>query len=172
MRTMFTTLALLGLLASPIQAQEEPRFTADQMRSLHEQLFTDVQDCALASKSYQMISIGSPLADVLVLKDTPLPSGLYWPNFTQKDGSIITLQGSSPPPDEWGTNYITRIDGLSSKQFCFFHNGTNIERIVYTELQLTSRPPQQPKIHSVPYEPKGPWIMEDLSSTMGHPEER
>ena len=161
MKTIFTTLALLGLLANSTQAQEEARLTSDQMRSLHERMFTDVQDCALASESYQKVHIGSPLADVIALKDTPLPSGLYWPNFTQKDGSIITMQGTTPPPDDWGTNYITRIDGLSSKQFCFFHDGSNVVRIAYAILKLTSTPPVPPNNIDVPYEPKGPWIMEE-----------
>ena len=159
MKTIIITLALFGVIAPKLQAQDPP-LSAEHMRTIHERLFTDVQKCDLASESYQEIHIGSPLTDIMTLKDTPLPPGLYWPNFTQKDGSTITMQGTTLPPDKWGTNYITRIDGLTSKQFCFFHDGTNVVRIAYASLQLTSMPPKQPKENRVPYEPKGPWIME------------
>lgn len=161
MKTIFTALALLGLLAGRAQAQGDTPSTADQRRGLYELLFTNVEDCTLASASYQNIRIGSPLADVMALKDTPLPTGLYRPFSTQKDGSTITMQGTPLLPDEWGTNYISRVDGLSSKQFCFFHDGTNVVRIIYSNLQLTSTPPMPPNFKSNPYEPKGPWIMEE-----------
>ena len=161
MKTIISTVTLLGLLAVQLQAQHPAQLTTDQVEQIRARQFTDAQDCTLASEAYRAIKIGSPLADVIELNDTPLPQGLFWPSHVQKDGSTITIQGTVQPPAEWGTNYIARIDGQSSKQFYFFHDGMRVVRIAYASLQLTSEAPDAPPAEEPVFKPKGPWIMEE-----------
>jgi hypothetical protein len=144
--------------------------------------FTDVESCREVSVAYKDIVIGSSVADVRASADSPLPEGLYWPEYPQKNGSTIGSVKALPPV-EWGTNYIGRTDGQSQRQFYFFHDGTDVKRIVWSEIQRTATRPrelrrsEQPEGHQVPI---GPLIMlekkpnktpEHISEVRGRPSE-
>ena len=121
-------------------------------------LFKDVESCEPLSAEYRQIKIGSPVEKLRTLKDTPIPKGMFWPEFKQKDGAVISHM-IARPPDEWGTNYIARTDGHSQKQFYFFHDSSKIIRIIYTELNLTNKR-QRPSLMREMHEPVGPLIIE------------
>lgn len=138
------------------------RCRKDSERDVHEFIFTDVQKCSEASDAYKHIAVGSPLADVSVLSDTSLPNGLHWPEYPQKDGSVV--QGIVVlPPKEWGTNYVGRTDGQSGKTFYFFHDGRVVTKIVWSGLQLTTTRPKGPRpketLEKKHQKPIGPLIM-------------
>lgn len=122
-------------------------------------LFRDVESCETLSTEYRQIKIGSPVEKLRTLKDTPILKGMFWPEFKQKDGSVVS-HIIARPPNEWGTNYIARTDGHSQKQFYFYHDSSKIIRIIYTDLSLTVQPPPESRLPLKTPEPIGPLIIE------------
>lgn len=123
--------------------------------------YSDISNCKMASSVFKDIEIGTPLAKIQALSDTPLPEGMYWPEYPQSGGSIIRKVAPFPP-SEWGTNFIIRVDGLSHKQYIFYHDKTNIIRIMCMPLQLIKTAPIDSKCIEETnqfYQPQGPWIM-------------
>jgi hypothetical protein len=163
MKQMMTALTLLTLSAAVASSNDSgaPQTNRTSATRLCTHPFKDVHTSAERSDSYKHIAIGSPLADVITLKDTPLPKGLYWPEHCQLDGSV-NAELIAMPPESWGTNFVARTDGQSRKEFYFFHDKSVVIRIVWTELELTVTPPKGPEqvggVETIP-EPVGPLIM-------------
>jgi hypothetical protein len=165
MKRYITVLIALALWTTPLfGADATPSSTnVPSNTDFNKLMFTDVRSCEQASIAYKSISIGAPLQAVMELKDTPLPKGLYWPEYPQDDGSVLS-HAVSLPPKEWGTNYVARTDGQSQKQFYFFHDTTTVTRIIWSTLQLTTTPQVGPVLKGIPQEsdpqkPIGPLIM-------------
>jgi hypothetical protein len=166
MKQMIITFMLLA--GSLVHASDNDSSTGQTNRvekvETSDFLFHDVNACAQVSDHYKQIALGSSLTDIHILKDTPIPNGLYWPEYRQADGSVIAGLCLSPPTG-WGSNYIVRTDGESRKQFFFFHDGRKVIRIVWTALRLTTAVPQGPsptglELTTYP-EPVGPLITMD-----------
>ena len=162
MKIIITSLALLFAYAVQLFAQTSGQLSTNLIQIIEDAHFTVVEDCSLASETFRNIKLGSPLSDVIALKDTPLPRGYYWQESIREDGSVIIFNGAFLPPDKWGTNYIARIDGQTIKQYIFMHDGTSVTKIAYQLLSSvsTAPPSRHPRLKEPPYEPDGPWIME------------
>lgn len=107
--------------------------------------YADTNNCMSASCHHD-IAVGSPVEKICDLAETPLPEGLYWPEIVQPDMSIIAKIVFSPPV-EWGTNYVSWLDGASMQNFWFYHDNVRIVRIVVAPLLLTStRPSMRPSM--------------------------